>query len=128
MSCGTLGTTDGNGYPVSPDKNVALSAVLERLPIATVISDVTTGVLLWANSRNMQILAGVASPEHLIGRSLLGFIEPAQQAIALRDIEAIARGQSPAPVVYHFRRLDGGAADVQIMSVPLRYGETPARC
>lgn len=101
-------------------------ALLERLPIAAVISDLTTGELLWVNGRNMQTLAGVSSPRDLIGHSLLEFIEPAQQAIALRDVEAVSRGESPAPVVYHLRRLDGGAADAQIMSVPLPYREAVA--
>lgn len=99
--------------------------LLEALPISVVISDMANGTILWTNARNLE-LAGAGSPEQLIGRNLLEFIEPEQQAVALRDIEAVTRGESPEGIVYHLRRLDGGSADVLIMSALTEFADAPA--
>ena len=103
----------------------ALLVILEQLPVAVVITDPTTGVIAWTNAKNLDLVAA-ADPANLIGRNILEFIQPEQQAVALRDIEAVVRGETPDPVVYHLKRLDGGRADVQISSVPMRYENNPA--
>jgi len=103
----------------------ALLTILERLPVAATICDVATGTILWTNRRDLA-LAGASSPQQLIGRSLLEFLEPDQHGVALRDIEAVMRGESPPAVVYRLRRLDGGTADVQISSAPMRFDDAPA--
>ncbi len=110
---------------MSETGNAAFLKILQGLPISAVIASTTTGVILWVNSRNME-LAGASSPEQIVGRSILEFLEPDQHAVALRDIEAVCRGESPSAVVYRLRRLDGGSADVQIMSAPMVYAGQPA--
>ncbi len=108
------------------DKRLApVLRILERLPISAVVASPISGRVIWTNSHNIK-LAGASHPDQLIGRSILDFIEPAQHGVALRDIAAVALGQSPPPVVYHLKRLDGGTADGQIASVPLMYEGKPA--
>jgi len=99
--------------------------VLERLPISAVIANPLTGRILWVNAHNMQ-LAGATSPEQLVGRNLLDFVTPEQHGVALRDVAAVALGQSPSPVVYNLKRLDGGITHGQISSIPMRFRGMPA--
>lgn len=104
--------------------NPSLQRVLEAMPVSIVISDFKTGEITWVNSRNLD-LAGATSPDQIVGHSLLEFLHPEQHAVALRDVAAVAAGASPPPVTYMLRRLDGGSADVQISSIPIRLeGET----
>jgi PAS domain S-box-containing protein len=107
-----------------PKKNAVLS-ILERLPQTAVISSAQTGRILWVNSRDINVMRAT-HPEQLVGRVLLEFIDPAQQATALRDLEAISRGESPPPVIYKLKRLDGGWAWVQIASIPMVFEGGPA--
>lgn len=109
--------------PVTNAANVM--NMLERLPIAVVISDIATGEILWVNGPHAR-LSGAESPDRIIGRSLFDFLSPDQLTIAMRDVEAVGRGESPAPVTYHVRKLDGTAADVQIASTSMMYGRRPA--
>lgn len=105
--------------------NAALLAFLDRLPIAVVIADTTTAEILWVNGPHTA-LSGASSPAQIVGHSLFEFLAPEQLAVAMRDLEAVTRGESPAPVVYHVRRLDGGAADVHIASTPIVFGRRQA--
>ncbi|MHB1342390.1 MAG: hypothetical protein ACYC77_04530 [Coriobacteriia bacterium] len=112
---------------MTPDKNGPLLAVLERLPIAAVISDVTTGVLLRVNGRNMQVLAGVSSPDHLVGRNLLEFIEPRFHR-AVRDgrrailLDCVSLPASPVTLV----RIDGTYVETTAQSSFVRWRGEPA--
>lgn len=106
------------------NKNL-LREVLEQFPISIVVSSAETGTILWVNSRNLDI-AGATSPEQILGRNLLEFLEPAQHAIALRDIQAVARGESPDAVIYRLVRLDGGITNVRIASVPVVFEDQRA--
>ncbi|TLM76782.1 MAG: PAS domain S-box protein [Actinobacteria bacterium] len=98
--------------------------ILERIPMTAVICDVRTGEILWANARDMRIV-GATDPSQVIGRNLLEFLDPTQHGVALRDVEAIARGESPEPVTYRINRVGGGSVWVQIASVPIQFGEMP---
>lgn len=103
-----------------------LLPLLEHLPTSVVISSTATGAILWTNAYNLKII-GTSDPNDIVGRNLLDFLPPEQHGIALRDIEAMARGESsPDPVVYRLRRLDGGTSHVQISSVPIRFEGAPA--
>lgn len=101
---------------MSSDRNPVLS-VLARLPITIVLSDLATGEIIWASTPHPEMI-GARSADDVVGRCLLDFIDPSQREIALRDLQAVAEGQSPAPVIYQLRRVGGGVADVQIASVP----------
>lgn len=106
-------------------KKSAFETLLEKLPIPTVVSSAETGLIVWANARDLNVI-GATSPQQIIGRNLLEFIAPDQQAIALRDLEAVTRGAAPPPVVYHLNRIGGGIVDVLISSVPILFRGEPA--
>lgn len=97
-------------------------AVLDRLPISAVVTDLETGVIVWSNAVNVGMV-GARDRSQIVGGNLLDFLGPEQMGVALRDIEAVARGESPPPVVYRLKRLDSGTADVRIASVPIVLGE-----
>ncbi|MBN2848667.1 MAG: PAS domain S-box protein [Coriobacteriia bacterium] len=99
--------------------------VLKRLPITMVLSDLTTGRIVWASTPEPAII-GVTSAADVIGKCLLDFIDASQQSIALRDLQAVAAGESPPPVTYHIRRVGGGRSDVQISSIPTNLDGRPA--
>jgi len=103
----------------------AVLLLLERLPMPAVICDIATGEILWINARDLHVV-GATGPDQVIGRNLLEFLDPEQHGIALRDIEAIGRGESPAPVTYKVARMDGGSAFLEVSSVPMRWGEGTA--
>jgi PAS domain S-box-containing protein len=103
----------------------AILELLKRLPVATVIADTGTGEILWANLRDLGIVAA-ESPSAVLGRNLLEFLDPTQHGVAIRDMEAIRRGESPPPLTYRIRRVDGGYSYVHIASIPMLYQETPA--
>lgn len=105
---------------MTPERSVILQDILEHLPIAIVVADMNTGAILWANTRAMR-LAGATRAQQIVAHNLLEYMDPAQHGIALRDLEAVARGESPEPVIYRLKRLSGGQADVQISSVPVRF-------
>lgn len=105
-------------------KDAALLDFLGRLPMGVAVCDITTGEILWVNGTHTRI-SGASSPDRLVGRSLFEFLSPEQLAVAIRDVEAVAKGDSPPPVVYHVRKIDGGTADVQIASTTAMLGKRP---
>lgn len=105
--------------------NKGLLSFLEDLHLAAVIADTTTGEILWVNGPHTA-LSGADSPDRIVGRNIFEFLGPDQMAQAMHDMEAVAAGAIPPPVVYHVRRLDGGTADVHIASVPVWYGKRAA--
>lgn len=105
---------------MDPNAEQQIIKVLDRLPVAAVIASVETGTILWINARHLG-LVGATDPAQVVGHSLLEFLAPDQHAIALRDIEAIVRGESPAPVTYRLNNKAGRSASVQISSVPMAF-------
>lgn len=91
---------------------------LKRLPLTFVVSDLESGVIVWASSNDPQMV-GVPSAEKVIGTCLLEYIDSDQHHIALRDLQAVVAGESPPPVIYHLQRVGGGVADIQIASMPV---------
>jgi two-component system sporulation sensor kinase A len=111
---------------VSPERerNPVLT-VLERLPIAVVISDLASGTVLWASTRDPNVAGGLTA-DQVVGRCLLDFIDPSQQERALHDLQLVAAGQSPPPVNYRIHHPGSGVAHAQIASVPSTYEGRPA--
>lgn len=99
--------------------------ILDKLPVSAVVSDASTGKILWTNQYNVA-LAGATDRSQIIGRSLLEFIRPDQHGIALRDLEAIGRGERPAPVTYHLKGLDGRSTSGLITSTMVQLGGSHA--
>lgn len=106
-------------------KNAVLLEFLERLPAAVVVADTANGEILWVNGPHAR-LSGVSSPDKVLGRSIFDFLTPDQLAVAMRDIDAVSRGETPPPIVYHVRRIDGGTADVHIASTAVIFDRRPA--
>ena len=106
-----------------PAPNPVLT-VLARLPITTVLSDLSTGAIVWASTPDPGMV-GLKQAGDIVGRNLLDFIDPSQHEIALRDLQAVAEGQSPPPVTYHLRRVGGGTTDAQIASIPTTFDGRP---
>lgn len=95
--------------------------ILDRLPISAVISDASTGLIMWTNKYNVE-LAGATHRDQIIGRNLLEFIRADQHAVALRDLEAITRGERPEPVNYNLKGLDGRSTSGVIASTLAQIG------
>lgn len=95
-------------------------SVLARLPVTIVLSDIQTGEIVWASTPDPSVM-GLRRAEDVLGRNLLDFVRPDQHSAALRDLEAVARGQSPPPAVYHLVRSGGRTLDVQIASTPTSF-------
>lgn len=77
-----------------------LLKILERLPVATVITRLDTGLVQWVNTDHLALVRAT-DPSQVVGHSIIEFIPPDQHGVALRDIEAIAtKGISPPPVTY----------------------------
>lgn len=110
---------------MGPDRTTTLQDILERLPVAVVVASQETGLIIWGNPLAAR-LAGADRPAQLAGRSLLEFMDPTQHGVALRDLEAVLRGESPPPVTYHLRQFGGAARDVQISSIPVLFRGQPA--
>jgi len=99
--------------------------ILDRLPMSAVISDASTGVILWTNTYNIG-LAGAENRDQIVGRSLFDFILPDQHALALRDLEAIMRGEQPDAVKYNLKGLDGRMTSGVIASALVQLGDVQA--
>ncbi|MEX2599017.1 MAG: PAS domain S-box protein, partial [Dehalococcoidia bacterium] len=72
-------------------------------------------------------LAGASSPEELIGRSVLDFIQPDQQDALLQAARASRTNDAPSPAMNaRLVGLDGSALDVELVSVPYTDEHGPA--
>lgn len=111
--------------PPMTSRHSPFESLLRHLPIPTVVASAETGLIVWVNDRELG-LAGATSPDQIVGHNLLEFLMPEQHGVALRDLEAVTRGESPPPVIYRLRRLDGATVDVMIASVPIKFRDAPA--
>ena len=109
---------------MSKDGLSALLKILERMPVPCVIASPITGRVLWVNSQLVEF-ARAPGRERLVGRSVLEFIQPGQQGVALADLASVAVGKRPAPVIYELVRTDGSRASAHISSVPIMYENQP---
>ncbi len=110
---------------MSNDRMKAILNLLERLPVPVVIASPVTAKVLWVNSRQVK-MAGATHPDQLVGRTLFEFMSASQISEGLRDLAKVALGQSPPPVVYELKGVDGSAAAGHIASIPMMYYGQPA--
>lgn len=108
-----------------PDRMAGVLKMLERIPAPVVIASPVTAKILWVNPR-LAKMARAGHPDQVVGMSLFDFVDPAQQGVALADLAKVALGQSPPPVIYYLKRLDGETAAVHVASVPIMFGTQPA--
>ncbi|HEV2126710.1 MAG TPA: PAS domain S-box protein, partial [Chloroflexota bacterium] len=84
------------------------------------------GVLVYVNPAGAQ-LVGAASPEELLGRSILEFVHPDYRSLVVQRMRHVqAGGQLAAPAPERFLRLDGTPIDVEVLAIPTTYEGEPA--
>lgn len=99
--------------------------LLDRIPVPVVIANPVTGRILWVNTQLVR-LADASHPDQLVGMSPLDFINIEQRGAALADLAKVALGQSPPPVTYELKKLNGQRASVHVASIPMMYEGQPA--
>lgn len=76
------------------------------------------GRLIYVNSAGVR-LAGAASPNELLGRSMLDLVHPDYREMALARIRHSLQHHISMPLMEEkFLRLDGSSFDVEVMSLP----------
>ena len=102
-----------------------LLVLLQLLPVTTVLSRATDGVVTWVNPAHVALVAADDASQ-VIGMTILDFLPEEEQAIALRDMGRFAEGADYVPpVVYTLQRLDGTSVKVHIETVPLTFHDEP---
>jgi PAS domain S-box-containing protein len=97
--------------------------LVERLPIAILLH--ADSKIVYANPAAMK-LAAAGSVGQLLGRSVLEFIHPDSQTIALAHVSLILNGEKdPRSSELKFVRVDGATETVQVTSVPITYHGKP---
>ena len=72
------------------------AGLVELSPDGVVVSDHTR--IRFVNSAGVR-LAGASSPEELVGRSLLDFVDPQMHPVVQERLEAVMKGRAVAPLV-----------------------------
>ena len=84
------------------------------------------GKLVFANAAAAR-LAGVTTPEELIGKSLLDFVHPDYRELAKEHVrQAREGGTTLPPLEEKFIRLDGSSVEVELAASPFTYQGKPA--
>ncbi len=84
------------------------------------------GKIVFINKAGAKML-GAAAPEQLVGRSILDFVHPDYQEIAIDRVRQIINGDVViCPGKEKWIRLDGRPIDVEVAAMPLMYQGRPA--
>ena len=84
------------------------------------------GKIVFINKAGAQML-GAATPEQIVGRSILDFVHPDYQESATdRVCQVIGRGAIICPTAERWIRLDGRTIEVEVVLMPLVYEDRPA--
>jgi PAS domain S-box-containing protein len=84
------------------------------------------GKIVFINKAGAEML-GAATPEQLVGRSILDFVHPDYQEIAIEQICQMIHGHAVIfPITEQWIRLDGRSIDVEVAAMPLVYQGRPA--
>ncbi len=82
--------------------------------------------IVFVNSAGASLL-GAASPDQMIGKSVLDFVLPRQKEIAAEGTRQIVQSDSATALTGQtWLRLDGAAIDVEMMATPITYQNAPA--
>ena len=94
-------------------------ALVEHAPDGIFIQ--TRGCFAYVNAALVRLL-GAQTPEQLIGRSIVEFLQPTDRALVAERIRHINATQEPLPVTeFKYIRLDGALAEAEVSSVPFAY-------
>ncbi len=84
------------------------------------------GKIVFINKAGAEML-GAATPEQLVGRSILDFVHPDYREIAIDRVrQMINGGVVICPGEEKWVRLDGRSIDVEVAAMPLVYQGRPA--
>lgn len=84
------------------------------------------GVLVYVNPAGAR-LVGAASPDELVGRSILEFVHPDYRSLVVQRMRQVQTGRELAtPAHERFLRLDGTPIDVEVLAIPTTYEGVPA--
>ena len=98
--------------------------LVDTLPDGVIVH--SQGRVVFANPASAKI-SGVASPADLIGKSVIEFVHPDYQELALQRIRQSFSQGIPAPTQEEkFIRLDGTPFDVDVTAIPFSYAGNPA--
>jgi PAS domain S-box-containing protein len=90
------------------------------------ISIQVEGRIVFINKAGAKML-GAATPEQIVGRSILDFVHPDYQEIAIDRARQIINGNVViCPGEEKWIRLDGRSIDVEVAAMPLVYQGRPA--
>jgi diguanylate cyclase (GGDEF)-like protein/PAS domain S-box-containing protein len=82
--------------------------------------------LVFVNSAAARLF-GAASPQELIGRSLMEFVHPDSQALVRERLRRLQEERSPSPLLEQkLVRVDGSPLDTEMAAMPLLYHDQPA--
>ena len=84
------------------------------------------GKIVFINKAGAQML-GAATPEQIVGRSILDFVHPDYQEIAIDRVRQMIYGDVViCPGEEKWIRLDGRSIEVEVAAMPLVYQGRPA--
>jgi PAS domain S-box-containing protein len=90
------------------------------------ISIQVEGKIVFINKAGAEML-GAATPEQVVGRSILDFVHPDYQEIAIDRVRQMINGNVViCPGEEKWIRLDGRSIDVEVAAMPLVYQGRPA--
>ncbi|MDZ7788837.1 MAG: EAL domain-containing protein [Halofilum sp. (in: g-proteobacteria)] len=94
------------------------AGLVELSPDGVVVSEYTR--IRFVNSAGVR-LAGASSPDELVGRSLLDFVDPHMHPVVQERLEAVMQGRAVVPLEYALRRLDGGTGWIEAQARAIHY-------
>jgi len=98
-------------------------SLIERAPIGV---GVRVGpVVKFANGALLRA-HGASSLEQAVGLDIFSSMLPKSKATFAARLARIQRGESPGPEVFHFSRIDGKEAVLEIDSIPVEFEGAPA--
>jgi PAS domain S-box-containing protein len=84
------------------------------------------GKVVYVNPAGAKIM-GAASPEELIGKSMIDFVHPEYREIVKERVRQTQKKEEMATLIEEkFIRLDGQVIDVEVVAIPTTYKEKPA--
>ncbi|NPD48242.1 PAS domain S-box protein, partial [Lentimicrobium sp. S6] len=97
--------------------------LIENSPDLIAIHNMTE--ILHINNSGLK-LVGATSLDEVVGKSAIDFIHPDDRAIGLENMKKLfSREESKVAMEQRFIRLDGKVIDVEVIGVPINYGEEP---
>lgn len=97
--------------------------LIENSPDLIAIHNMTE--IMHINKSGLQLI-GATTLDEVLGKSVVDFMQPDDRVIGIENIKKLFKGEE-AKVVMEQRvtRLDGKVIDVEVIGVPVNYGEEP---